>query len=171
MADPATISLIGVGAVAISEGIKFLYGQAGELLKRWRERRDKQAEGGATSGDSATEAVNVVLPGGIFVGQLENPRIHFDALNASAKQLGTLRQELMPYIEGIEDLDSNSPDLHTRLDLLRRLVESIYGQTITFNGESRPPSGTVISANIEVGKLDGDAAGVRTREITSGARI
>jgi len=38
MIDPLTISAIG--AVAITEGIKFLYGQAGELLKRWRERKD-----------------------------------------------------------------------------------------------------------------------------------
>ena len=37
VADPFTLA--AVGAVAITEGIKFLYGQAGEVLKRWRERK------------------------------------------------------------------------------------------------------------------------------------
>ena len=38
MADPITLTL--VGTVVLTEGIKFLYGQAGELIKRWRERKD-----------------------------------------------------------------------------------------------------------------------------------
>ena len=38
MVDPLTLSTIG--AVALTEGIKFLYEQAGEVLKRWRERKD-----------------------------------------------------------------------------------------------------------------------------------
>ena len=37
MADPFTLG--AVGAVVLTEGIKFLYGQAGEALKRWRERK------------------------------------------------------------------------------------------------------------------------------------
>ena len=37
--DPLTLSAIG-GTILV-EGIKFLYGQAGELLKSWRERRQK----------------------------------------------------------------------------------------------------------------------------------
>ncbi len=73
----------------------------------------------------------------------------------------------MPYLEGIQDLDANSSDLLVRLDQLRKLIESVYGQRITFNGESRPPSGTVMSAKIEMGKVAGDAP-LRAREIGTG---
>lgn len=168
MTDPATISLIGVGAVAINEGIKFLYGQAGDLLKRWRERKDKKAE---SSDKDVTEAVNLELPPTIFAGQLKNPRIHFDVLNASAKQLGDLRQKLVPYIDGTEDRDPHSPELQMELDQLRKLVESVYGQHITFKGESRAPSGTVITTRVDAGTVEGNASALTAREIQSGAKI
>jgi hypothetical protein len=40
---PDPITLAALGAVALSEGVKFLYGQAGELLKRRREQRASAA--------------------------------------------------------------------------------------------------------------------------------
>jgi len=39
MPDPVTLTVPGGGAAA--EGIKFLYGQAAELLKAWRDRPAK----------------------------------------------------------------------------------------------------------------------------------
>ena len=63
MSDPVTITAAGVGMAAISEGIKFLYGQAAELLKRWRERRDKEREqrhrGGGDGGIEAPVAKKI----------------------------------------------------------------------------------------------------------------
>jgi len=44
MSDPDTLSAAVIGSAALTEGIKFLYRQAGEILKRWRERRDKPRE-------------------------------------------------------------------------------------------------------------------------------
>ena len=43
MPDPVTFSTLG--GLAASEGINFLYGQAAELLKAWRERRGRVAAG------------------------------------------------------------------------------------------------------------------------------
>jgi hypothetical protein len=44
MPEPVTITLAAVGMAAISEGIKFLYGQASELLK-WRHEKHKAHRG------------------------------------------------------------------------------------------------------------------------------
>ncbi len=66
MVDP--LSITAIGAVAITEGIKFLYGQAGEILKRWRERKD--ADKDASTQQNKTEPVNVKLPV-VFEGQLK----------------------------------------------------------------------------------------------------
>ncbi|HWN63992.1 MAG TPA: hypothetical protein VNO25_25340, partial [Streptosporangiaceae bacterium] len=43
MPDPVMLS--SLGGLAASQGIKFLYGQAAELLKAWRERRGQVAAG------------------------------------------------------------------------------------------------------------------------------
>jgi hypothetical protein len=43
MPEPVTITLATVGMLAISEGIKFLYDQAIELL-RWRREKHKATE-------------------------------------------------------------------------------------------------------------------------------
>jgi hypothetical protein len=41
VADPVTLSVLG--GLAATEGIKFLYSQASEVLKAWRERRRAKA--------------------------------------------------------------------------------------------------------------------------------
>ena len=71
MVDPLTLSAIGV--VAITDGIKFLYGQAGEILKRWRERKDTAKD--ASTQQNKTEPINLKLPS-VFEGQLIAPQIH-----------------------------------------------------------------------------------------------
>lgn len=37
---PEPLTLAAVGGAVLAEGIRFLYGQATEAVKRWRERRD-----------------------------------------------------------------------------------------------------------------------------------
>ena len=45
MPDPVTLA--AVGGFALTEGIKFLYGQAGEALKHWQERKKAKAAAAA----------------------------------------------------------------------------------------------------------------------------
>jgi hypothetical protein len=40
MSDPLSLALLG--GVGLTEGIKFLYGQAGELLARWQDRKARR---------------------------------------------------------------------------------------------------------------------------------
>lgn len=52
-----TITLASVAAATLHEGIKFLYGQAGEALRGWRQRKRAAAEAGeAARADTAAEA-------------------------------------------------------------------------------------------------------------------
>ena len=75
MPEPVTITLAVVGTVALKEGVKFLYGQAGELLKLWRERHDAVK----TTPLQASEPAVIELPADIFEGQLDAPQIHYDS--------------------------------------------------------------------------------------------
>ena len=54
MVDP--LSLSAIGAVALTEGIKFLYEQAGEVLKRWRDRKDAGAKAAPAQLDTTESA-------------------------------------------------------------------------------------------------------------------
>lgn len=164
MVDPLTITAIG--AVVITEGIKFLYGQAGEILKRWRERKDAEKDASIQLND--TEPIDVKLPP-IFEGQLSAPHIHFDAVERVEEQLRGLRKDLSEYADGIELVDITNENVLQRIDALRQLLEAVYQQRITFKGEQRPPSGLVVEGRIDVEEVAGYAAAVRARQIVSGS--
>jgi len=163
MLDPLTLSAIG--AVAITEGIKFLYGQTGELLKRWRERRDAAKDTSIQL--NKTEPADVELPL-VFEGQLSAPQIHFDAVERVEEQLRELRKDLSDYADGIELVDVKDANLLQRVDALRQLLEAVYQQRITFKGEQRPPSGPVVEGSIDVEEVAGYTAAVRARQIVGG---
>lgn len=163
MLDPLTLSAIG--AVAITEGIKFLYGQAGEILKRWRER--KETAKAASIQLNNTEPIDVKLPP-IFEGHLSAPLIHFDAVERVEEQLRELRKDLSDYADGIEPVDVTDENMLRRIDALRQLLETVYQQRISFKGEQRPPSGPLVEGCIDVEEVAGYAAAIRARQIVSG---
>lgn len=163
MPDPFTLGAIG--AVALTEGIKFLYNQTGEAIKRWRDRRSKANEGAEHS--VKTESVEVELPA-IFEGQLVKPEIHFEAVERLEPELKAVRQELSSYVDETDQADPNDEALLTKLDALRIMLEAIYQQRISFRGEERPASGTTVEAGIDVEKVVGYVAGVRARSIKGG---
>lgn len=163
MVDP--FSLSAIGAVAIAEGIKFLYGQAGEILKRWRDRREDAKNASAKL--SKTEPIEVKLPA-FFEGQLSQPQIHFDAVERLEEQLRGLRKDLSDYAENIATVDVADKDLLQKVDAFRRVLEAVYQQRLTFRGERRPPSGPVVGGSINVGEVAGYVAGVRAHRIVSG---
>lgn len=160
MVEPFTMT--AVGALALTEGIKFLYGQAGEVLKRWRERK------AAGSEPAAEEAAKVVLPSEAFDGQLQAPRLHFEAVERLERDLRDLRGAVAEYAQGIDEVDPGNRQLLETVDALRRALEAVYGQRITFKGEPRPASGPLVSGKIDVGEVAGYAAAVRARVISSG---
>src|SRR5215467_5721167 len=96
-----SLTLAGVGSAVLAEGIKFLYGQAGELLKRWRERRNA-AEGAAPPAASASRAPTQ-LPA-IFAGQVVLSSVNDETLQTLSKELGDLKRALEPYAEGDEPI-------------------------------------------------------------------
>ena len=150
---PEPITLAVVGAMAITEGVKFLYGQAGELLKRWRERKDRPEQ-------APEEPVELVLPPDAFEGSLEPVTVDWDTVAKLGDEIKGLRRELGDYAEGIEDIDTGDPVLLKAVDTLRQTLEAAYGQRITFRGEDRPASGTRVTGTVEVDVLRGMAAAV-----------
>lgn len=163
MPDPLTLAAIGT--VALTEGIKFLYGQAGEILKRWRERKDAVKD--PSSQLNKIEPTDIKLPA-VFEGQLSTPQIHFDAVEQVEEPLRGLWKDLSEYAQGIEVVDAQDQSLLQKIDALRQMLEAVYQQRITFKGEQRPSSGPVVEGYIDVQRVEGYVAAIRAGRIGSG---
>ncbi|MGH3797335.1 MAG: hypothetical protein ACRDSP_20875 [Pseudonocardiaceae bacterium] len=165
MADP--ITLAALGAVALSEGIKFLYGQASELLRARKERRLEAELGG-----KLPTAVQMSVPDST---PLDNGAVHFTAdaqtLEEHHAKLAELAARLAPYAQDWTDIDPADVSILTATDQLRMLLEAVYGQRLTFQGEQREESGTRVDVRQLLGNIDGAVAGVRAKNISGEAQV
>src|SRR6478736_4963251 len=161
MVEPFSMGAVGAGAV--TEGIKFLYGQAAEVLKRWRDHKaGKVAE--------AQEPIQIkpAEVTGILEGTLEAPKVDFAVLDRLHDDIRQLAGVLGSFATGLDEPDPSDHDLASAADGLRRALEAVYGQRITFRGENRQPSGPTVIGRAEVDKVAGDVAGVRARIVRYG---
>jgi hypothetical protein len=141
--DPLT----GVETVALVEGVKFLYQQAGEVLSAWRARRR----------DRRAPPPKVVEPPGAI--RVERPRPLPDP--ASPEMADTL-QEFKDLVEAIKDGEVDPEALAARQAVarLRELLEVVVGSPITFVGEP-PRTVSVSDVDVVVQRVAGEVVGVR----------
>ena len=132
--DPITLS--GLGAVALTEGIRFLYGQAVEVLKQRRERK-------------AGDAPVVIRSPEVLAGELEPVTLDVEAVDRLEDDVKALAGRLGNYANGLDEVDPEDPDILRATDALRQALEVIYGQRITFRGEEHPSSGTAVRGRVE----------------------
>ena len=166
MPDPATLALASVGKFALTEGVKFLYAQAGELLKWWRERKAGKRDDDAAK--PAAEEVRVEAPSVIEGGAFE-ARPNVEALGRLEGELRALRGDLLEYVEGVDAGDRTNPAFLGRVDALRRALEVIYRHPLTFTGEERADSGPSVDVSIDAASVAGYITGVRARELAGGS--
>jgi hypothetical protein len=139
--------LAGAAATALSEGVKFLYAQAGEFLRAWRERRREP---------NASAPVALASPPGVTVG---DPHPVADAPSGEAIEM---LQELKDLVEPIKDgaVPVDSPEARRTIAALRNFLESLLGAPITLEGE-QPRTLEVSGVDVAVQRVAGNVAGVR----------
>ena len=155
MVEPLSAAVLG--AAVLTQGIRFLYEQAGELLRRRRDRKQATAAAGSAEIPSAGEA------GRVLAGQLTTSAVDAQALDRYADQLARLWGLLAPYATGLTPVDPADRQLAEQVEAARRLLEQIYRQHITFTGERRPATGSPL----DVRHAD-DAGRYAARVIASG---
>lgn len=155
MPEPVTLAVLG--AVALTQGINFLYGQAAELLKRRRDRRD---------GALAADTEHSVLDGEVAADADEH------IVEEYRDQLRMLTEQLRPYATGEREV-SEPPDaaLIAKVEALRGILELVYRQRLTFDGEEREPTGTAIDTKIVAGRVDGELTVVDVDRLQRGSRV
>ena len=155
--EPITLAV--VGATALTEGVKFLYSQAGEAIKWWRERRDDP--------DPAPLSVPADAP---LEGHLEPATVDRDAMGRLENEIRDLRAALGAYVDDVapEPVDPADQDLIAVVDGLRRALEAVLGQRIRLKGEPGDPSARLRRGKLDVDSVAGYVAGVRARSIEGG---
>ena len=157
------LQLGGVESAALTQGIAFLYAQAGEVLRRRRAARDRAAGGTSLP---ATELPALEPPVTVFMPPERQGVAVPDAADRLADSLRQARSEVNEYLAS-EDPGDGATAL-AAADRLRCLLEELYGTRLTFRGEQRddspapatrvhaPKAGVVLSGSVRVG---GDVAG------------
>ncbi|MFJ9889328.1 hypothetical protein ACIQRW_26175 [Streptomyces sp. NPDC091287] len=152
--DP--ITLAGITAVALNEGVRFLYDQAGEVLRNYRERRAATTElppelfesSSAEAGESGES------------GESRELVADLDTVARLESELRGLRRDLGEYGQGVDLVDPRDSEVLALVDGLRRTLEAVYGAPIVFLGEPRPDA-VRIRGGVEVQEVRGYVAGVR----------
>ncbi|OEJ22155.1 hypothetical protein AR457_40485 [Streptomyces agglomeratus] len=148
MADPVT--LIGVGAIVLAEGIRFCYDQAGELLTGWRERRTARRA-------AETEAVTVTTPDALG-GKTFQADVDPALVDQIAEPLARVRGRLANVGDGTLDADLSDQQLLSDFCTARELLEQVYGVRLTLTGEPAMATGTpVVRSHLQIERLTGRA--------------
>ncbi|WP_189715918.1 hypothetical protein [Streptomyces phaeofaciens] len=153
-------AIVGVVTTALTEGVRFLYQQAQELISARRARK-------------ATEATRTP-PEGVFLGEVrvvpDDPSVLDDYADTFDQLLST---ESLVLLQSGHTVDPADEDQMLAAARLRALLENVTGRRITFVGEpDRPPSGTpFVRGEAEADIVRGEQAGVRADEIGDGARV
>lgn len=157
MADPVSFSIAAIGGLALKEGITFLYGQAGDILKEWRKRRQD------LTSKKHNENKPIVLPD-IFEGQLGSTSIDYEVVAEIEPRIRALYRDLSEYAADLAPIDCSDLRLLRNVDELRQCLEAILHQNITFKGEERPRSGTIVVGHVAAETIAGEAIGLEAND-------
>ena len=169
MADPFTLAAIG--GVALTQGIIFLYGQAGELIKRWRGRKDAATAAGSAAATPAQAQLTIQVPEALG-GRVLTASPDMTLVETRAEELLRLRAALSNYADDVEPVNPGDPQLIQTVTGLRAVLEAILGVHLTFEGEDRPATGQpMVTSKVQVGSVEGTVTGVQIEGAVTGGRI
>jgi len=145
MFDPVSIA----GTAALTEGIKFLYGQVTDLLRRHRENSERTAEQAGRSAGGAAALVDLPeVSAGVLDGSLAETPVASAELAAAVPQLAQVRSALADYADGVVRVTLDNKALSEAAAGARGLLETLYRQHLTFIGEAgRPATGSLLTSD------------------------
>lgn len=156
------LSLAGLGTAALTEGVKFLYQQASELLKRRRAKKD-----GSTDVPAVVEEPRSL------------PAADPDRVAAFEADLVELVEELRRRMPEHGPASADDQQLLVVAEAVRRVLGAVYDTPIVFSGEAAGVHGAVdvdevagyvaaVRADLAAGKITGTA---RVRRVEAGGEV
>jgi hypothetical protein len=144
------LTLAGLSATALTEGIRFLYGQADELLKRRQERAGERQERSETP-PVVAQPRELTAPDPDLVEQFRS-------------DLEFFRTYLQPYVTNPEQArlaqGGAEPQLLEAVEALRGILGSVYQMPVVFSGERGEAT---VHGSVDVEVVAGYAAAIRAK--------
>jgi hypothetical protein len=156
--EPFTVGALG--ALTAAEAVKFLFGQATEVIGRWRDRRADRTVS-ATVEVAEADAAAVESPPSSLV-------IDFAAVDRLHEDIAALAEALADYASGQREVPVGDPHVAEVADALRRALEVVYDRDITLAGEDRGGRGPAVHGRADAETVSGSIAGVRAKLVRSG---
>lgn len=165
MSDP--VSLAAIGAPIVAEGVKFLYRQAHALLRAWNQRRlngTDIAEG---------EVLDVALtPSPALANQPAAGGADASRVAQAGEQLQALATALAPFAEEWQPLPDEGRTLPPAATNLRELLEAIYRQPLSFQGEQREQTAAELDFEQVLGTVTNSTVTmIGTAAVADGAHV
>ena len=159
MPDPITLTT--VGTIVLTEGVKFLYKQATEVIKTWLGRKKE--------GKKEKIPMGTRLPSSVF-NDPDASELAIDptAMESLEGELRSLRGALADYADGIAEVSPDDEQFVETFDAVRRSLEAIHQKAIVLKGEKRDAAQIVINGTVDVATVRGHVAGVRARLVKAG---
>ena len=151
LVDP--LSFPELAGAALSQAFAFLFGRLSRVL----DNRGKAAE----------EPERVETPE-VMQGRLDPLAARPNVVEENLAELRELAGTLGVYERNPERLDGHDDNLRKDLARLRALLEKVYGQRITFRGETREATGVVVEQRMDA--VAGEVTGVRGGRVSQ-ARV
>jgi len=146
-----------IATAALTEGVAFLYAQAGEVLRSWRQRKR----------DRSAPPPKLIESGGVTIGPeakpLEDPR---DDLMVDT--LSELREALEPIKDGTVDI--SSPEAREAIGALRNYLEVIVRAPVELAGE-KPRELSIERIRLDAEDVERNVTGVRAKIAHTSAAI
>jgi hypothetical protein len=152
-----------LGNTALTQGVSFLYGQAADLLRRWRDRKSSDDALIVTPADGVDQSV--------LAGRLRQCPVDPDAVARTFDDLLWLTEQLGSYANGIREIDSTDKALTSTTEAIRGLLELAYRQRITFCGEEREVTGSAVDVSITAQRVSGELTLARIGSIRGAVHI
>jgi hypothetical protein len=164
-AVPEPISLVVLGGLLATEGVKFLFGQATEVLKAWRERR----RAAATEEELPAELDVPITATDVLDGTPTSSKVDVAVVTRELDELTRRVGELSLALSDGTPVDAADEELAASAGALRELLEEAYGQRLTLRGEQREPTGTRVQVRQRAEQVSGRMTGVQ--EVSGGADV
>ncbi|MET8550165.1 hypothetical protein [Micromonospora zamorensis] len=149
--DEALVLSTLTGA-ALTQGVAFIYRQLENLVKNKRNAR----------------TVTGVEAEAVLAGSLRPARVDPESYEQRQQEIDLLYGILTSYLKNAYVREG---DVHLQylLGSVRRVLEDVYKQRITFVGEDRPPSGVNVEQEIE--DVHSSVIGVEARRVASNVPV
>lgn len=134
------LSFEAAGLALLTPTVSFLYSQAGELIRRWREASDK------TAGRPVTpdQLPKLTVPSELFADAPPSALpARPEAVEEVLGELSRLRGRLHAYADGTEDVDPRSASTMAALHELKAALERVYDHDLRMRTQAVTPPANV----------------------------